>query len=73
MITLPILCIVFDCSESTAKRRIKQIYEVAGIKCPETTRIPLSLLTKYKGITKQDIEFAMYLHEQTQKGVTNGI
>lgn len=67
MITIPVFCIIFGCSPTTARRRIKEIYEASGVQCPETTRIPLSLLKKYKGVTKEDVEFAMKMYRELEE------
>ena len=65
MITIEMFCIVFGCSPTTARRRIMEMYEKAGVKCPENNRIPLSMLTKYKGVTRADVEWALEMHSKT--------
>lgn len=64
MITIEMFCIIFGCSMATARRRIMEMYRVSGVKCPENNRIPLSMLTKYKGVTRADVEFALDQHDR---------
>lgn len=64
MITVEIFCIIFDCSITTARRRIMEMYRKAGVECPENNRVPLSMLTKYKGVTRADVEWALEMHSR---------